>query len=258
MVEPIIYPIDSIFAEYKGKVYHLALSILRNDKDAEDILQNTFLKVINNLAQFKNRSKISTWIYRIAYNESLMLLRKRKRQLGLSRLKNNGWSINWAKLPRDSLLDNELKQRIDDSLRLMPIKYRMPLILTNVEGLSLKDVSDILRINVNSLKTRLHRGRSMVKSELMDYLKDKSAKAKDNLRKDTKCSMLITFVKKYADNALPEAKKGVFKRHLIGCSDCKAFLDSYAKAIHITHALECKDIPAELKKRLEKIVLKKQ
>lgn len=63
---------EEIFREYKDKIYRLALSITHNDKDAEDILQNTYLKIIRNLRNFRNESRLSTWIYRIAYNEALM------------------------------------------------------------------------------------------------------------------------------------------------------------------------------------------
>jgi RNA polymerase sigma-70 factor (ECF subfamily) len=70
---------EEIFIKYKDKVYRLAISIVHNDKDAEDIVQNTFMKILKNLRYFRHQSNISTWIYRIAYNESLMYLRKKYR-----------------------------------------------------------------------------------------------------------------------------------------------------------------------------------
>ncbi len=98
--------VEEIFKEYKDKVYRLAISIVRNEKDAEDIMQNTFIKVMDNLKSFRNESHISTWIYKIAYNEALMYLRKRRSQFNLSnyierqtKKKELGLFMNWSKLP---------------------------------------------------------------------------------------------------------------------------------------------------------------
>lgn len=172
--------IEEIFRDYKDKVYRLAISIVRNEKDAEDIMQNTFIKIIGNLKGFRNESLISTWIYKIAYNESLMCLRKRRSQDNLSnyiqkqtKKKELGLFMNWSKLPDEHLLDAELKERVDGVIKRMPIKYRMPLLLDNVEGLPLKDIAKILKLGINSLKTRLHRAHLMVNSEFSSYLKDK-------------------------------------------------------------------------------------
>src|SRR3989338_5473834 len=94
--------VGSIFNKYKDRIYRLALSITRNPSDAEDAAQNTFIKIIKNLKYFKNRSLLSTWIYRIAYNESLMLLRKRRLQFRLSgsiikdlKTADSGLFVNW-------------------------------------------------------------------------------------------------------------------------------------------------------------------
>ena len=98
------YSIEAIFQEYKNKIYRLALSIAGNPKDAEDILQNAILKIIENLNKFRGNSKLSTWIYRIAYNEALMHLRNRRRQLRLKNIdifrqsETPDLFINWPKI----------------------------------------------------------------------------------------------------------------------------------------------------------------
>lgn len=239
--------ISEIFAKYKNKVYRLALSITRNEKDAEDVLQNTFLKVIKNLAFFKKKSQISTWIYRIAYNEALMQLRKRRSGFRLSRA-SKGLFVNWAKLPDQELLDREIKQRVDDSIRQLPIQYRMALLLDNVEGLSLKESARVLNLKINSLKTRLHRARMIVKKDISDYFKDRQIKEEKQSRK---CGSWTGFVYDYSIGGLGKGLRGAFRRHIGDCRGCKSFLSSYNKAIRITRALECRDIPDELKYKIE-------
>lgn len=244
--------IEAIFKEYKDKIYRLALSIARNDQDAQDIVQSTLLKIMQNLAQFRNEARLSTWIYKIAYNEALTLLRKKKRD---NPKKNTlGLFINWAKLPDEQLLDSELKERVDNLIKQMPIKYRMPLLLDNVECLALKESALILGLNLNSLKTRLHRAHLMVKSGLLDYFKDRE---EQEIRQDKRCSILTRFISDYAQGALARTKQTAFNRHIEDCPNCNSFLDIYLKAIRITKALECQDLPRELQTKIEIFLFKK-
>lgn len=249
------FDINTIFRDYKNKVYHLALSITRNEKDAEDITQNTFLKVIKNLKYFRKQARISTWIYRIAYNEALMLLRKRKTQFRLGNYLNSSRAkapdrlfVNRAKLPDEFLLDKELKEAVDAAIAKMPIKYRMPLLLDNGEGFSLKDCARVLGLKLNSLKTRLRRSHLFLKSQLLDYFKDKQLERAANGRK---CNIWTGFIYDYARGYLGKRRSKNFRRHIKKCSSCNSFLDTYLKAIYITGAPECQDIPLELKDRIE-------
>lgn len=248
------YTIESLFANYHGKIYRLALSISRNEKDAEDILQNTFLKIARSIGSFRRQSKISTWIYRIAYNEALMLLRKRKRQFKfIRRFKAEERSrpklfVNWSKLPDELVLDKELKGRLDGALRHIDIKYRMPLLLHKVDGLPLKDTASVLRLNSDSLKSRLHRAQMMVRKEISEYFKDKEETA------NKKCGLLTKFVYDYARGALDKKRRFSFRRHIIGCPSCNSFLNAYRNAIRITKAIECHDLPFELQEKIKSFI----
>ncbi|MDO8489319.1 MAG: sigma-70 family RNA polymerase sigma factor [Candidatus Omnitrophota bacterium] len=257
------FNIVEVFNEYKNKVYRLALSITRNQSDAEDVMQNTFFKISKNLKYFKNRSSISTWIYKIAYNEALMNLRKRKSQfrlsntLKLSRDKGtSGLFVNWAKLPDEQLLNGELKERVDNAIRRMPIQYRLALLLTEVEDMTLKESAQVLRLKINSLKTRLHRARMIIKSDITDYFHDKQEEQFEEGR-SKKCSIWTGFVSNYAHGTLGKQRSYAFRRHIKDCPSCNLFFDRYLKAIDVTGALQCRDLPDELKNRIESFVLKK-
>lgn len=243
--------IETMFREYKNKIYRLALSITRNDKDAEDILQNTYLKIIKNLKNFRNESRLSTWIYKIAYNEALIALRKKYRQ---SKVESNlGLFVNWSKFPDEELLDKEVKERVDSAIRHIPIKYRMPLLLNNVEGLLVRDSAKILGLKINSIKTRLHRAHLMIRQEISDYFKDQKAKED---KEDKRCSLMLRFIYNYAGGNLDKRNQNTFDRHIEDCASCKSFLDTYVKSIRITRALECQDLPGELKAKLEEFLKK--
>ncbi|MFA5388206.1 MAG: sigma-70 family RNA polymerase sigma factor [Candidatus Omnitrophota bacterium] len=246
---------DSIYDKYKNKVYHLALGMARNEKDAEDIAQNAFIKIIKNLDKFRNESNISTWIYKITYNESLMFLRKKYRQFRLSnelaqfpKGSSKGLFINWSKLPSEELLDKEFKVRADSIIQGMPIKYRMPLLLHHAESLAIKDAAPILGLKADSFKTRLHRSYLMFKDGISGYFKDNPEKHKSE---DPRCYAWSGFVRDYASGSLGKNRYSAFDRHIKDCPGCKVFLDTYKQAIRITGAMQCMDLPAELKIKIE-------
>ncbi|MBP7217212.1 MAG: sigma-70 family RNA polymerase sigma factor [Candidatus Omnitrophica bacterium] len=248
-------PFETIIKEYQNKIYRLALSISRNEKDAEDILQNTLIKIVRKLPTFEHRSSISTWIYRITYNESLMYLRKKRRLLHSSNALRqynsrlfSGFTINWPKLPDQALIDEESKARLDEALQHLAIQYRMPLLLHRIENLSISVCSQILGIKVATVKTRLHRAYGMLK-DLLQHSQGKGVPL--SAQKRAQCSTWTSFIFDYAQDRLGSRKKILFRRHIKDCPGCSSFLASYQQAIRITKALDCRDIPPDLKEKVQ-------
>ena len=171
----------NIVDEHSDKIYRLALKMLGNEQDAEDILQETFIKAFNNIESFEGRSKISTWLYRIAVNESLMLLRKRKGVLididaGIE--KDDGEVIpqqivDWCCLPEKELMSNESRQVINQAINTLSDANRAAFLLRDVEGLSTSEAADVLDISESALKVRLMRARLQLRETLTHYFSDK-------------------------------------------------------------------------------------
>ncbi|MBI4845098.1 MAG: sigma-70 family RNA polymerase sigma factor [Candidatus Omnitrophica bacterium] len=257
------YDFEELFNLYKNRIYRLGLSVSRNEKDAEDILQNTFLKIIQHIEAFKNKAHLSTWIYKIAYNEALMLLRKKRRHLSLedsidyqAKAIPSGLLVNWAAFPDQRLLEEEMKARIDRAIKHMPIKYRMPLLLQRVEGQSLKSTAEILGLKENSLKTRLHRANMFVKAEMAQYFEGK--KQSEEEHHDERCRVITDFIYDYAEGTLKKGKKIAFEKHINDCEPCKIFLNAYQRAICFTKALYCRDLPEELQAKIESFIMEKK
>ena len=252
------YDISTIFDQYKKKMFGLALSITRNVDDAQDVMQNAFIKIMKNIKRFEKRSRISTWIYRITYNEGLMMIRKKRRNFKLANTAGSypkesvsGLFVNWPKLPDEALLEGEFKQRVEGIIERMPIQYRMVLLLHRVEGLSVKETACVLSLKEGSVKTRLHRSYMMLREGVRAYFKDTKEKAAPSHR----CNLVLDFLYHYADGSLNKAARARFERHINDCAGCKEFLGSYQDAIRITHTLQCYDIPPELHKRIEKFLV---
>ena len=170
-----------IVDENSVKIYRLALKMLGNEQDAEDILQETFIKAINNIESFEGRSKISTWLYRIAVNESLMLLRKRK---GIlididAGIENDDGEImpmqivDWCCLPEKELMSSESRQVINLAINTLSEANRAAFLLRDVEGLSTSEAADVLDISESALKVRLMRARLQLRETLTHYFSDK-------------------------------------------------------------------------------------
>ncbi len=163
---------------YSERVYRLALKILNDPQDAEDILQDTFLKAMRALPTFEGRSSLSTWIYRIATNEALMLLRKRKH--GNSSLDDVKYDeseegerelqiIDWCCLPERELISGEARKFLDKAIESLPDLLKLVFILRDIEGLSIRETAEALNLTEVTVKTRLLRARLFLRDKLSTY-----------------------------------------------------------------------------------------
>lgn len=162
---------------YSGTVYNLALRMMNNPQEAEEVLQETFISAFKALDRFEGRSQLGTWLYRIAYNAALMRLRKR--QLPTSSIdepvtNDDGEEmprqlIDWAALPADVALSNELRGVLDEAVAKLPDTLRVVFVLRDIEGLSTAEVADSLGLTETNVKVRLHRARLVLREQLNAY-----------------------------------------------------------------------------------------
>jgi len=174
--------LSELVNRYSERIYNLALRILRNKEDAEDVLQETFLAVVEKLHTFDGRSSFFTWIYRIATNASLMRLRKKK-LIFQNLVDNDDFQetvesrvfIDWSQDPSLNVFDEEVKRRIDEAVNKLSDIYRSVFILRDIEGLSIKETSEILGITEENVKIRLRRARQYLRDHLSDYFEERMA-----------------------------------------------------------------------------------
>ena len=167
---------------FSGPLYRLALKMLGNAPDAEDALQNTFLKAFQHVDKFEGRSSLSTWLYRIASNEALMLLRKRRPETTFSDLPseeedNQNYDpvqiTDWCCLPEEELLSAEARTALDRAVEHLPETMRIVFILRDIEDLSIQETSQVLDLSETAVKTRLLRARLRLREELSSYYVDR-------------------------------------------------------------------------------------
>lgn len=161
---------------YSSPIYRLGLRMLGNPQDAEDVLQNTFLNALLHIAEFEGRSSLQTWLYRIAANEALMLIRRKKPEVDLESAENPDETdilprqfVDWSALPEDELLSGEGRQALDDAVGQLPDSLRIVFLLRDVEGLSIRETAEALDLTETNVKTRLLRARMFLREKLTAY-----------------------------------------------------------------------------------------
>ena len=165
---------------YSNSIYRLGLKMLGNPQDAEDVLQNTFMNALMHVSSFEGRSSVATWLYRIAANEALMLIRKRKPEVSLEQEAQEGEAqsledvkpsvfADWSGLPEDELLSTEGKKLLDAMIEKLPETLRIVFVLRDIEGLSIKETADTLNLTETNVKTRLVRARMHLRERLSMY-----------------------------------------------------------------------------------------
>jgi RNA polymerase sigma-70 factor, ECF subfamily len=162
---------------YSNRIFRLALKILDDPQDAEDVLQETFIKAWRGLATFEGRSSLSTWLYRIAVNEALMMVRKRKPDsvsLDVEREDSEGESepveiVDWCCLPERELSSAETREFLDRAIQTLTPGLRAVFVLRDIEGLSVRETAEALSLSEAVVKTRLLRARLKLREALSVY-----------------------------------------------------------------------------------------
>jgi len=175
--------LEALVRTHQDRVYGFAVRMCRNVEDAKDILQETFLGVIRSIREFREESKFSTWLYRIASNACLKKRRRGvhdptpEKELSLDDLMPRPDSegrkpeiADWSDNAERALLRGELSARMEAAIDKLPKDYKIVLVLRDVEGLSADETAQVVGLSVAAVKSRLHRARVFVRRELAEYL----------------------------------------------------------------------------------------
>ena len=167
---------------YEHKLYNFSLRMCRNPSDAEDMVQETFLNVFRYLKDFRYETKFKNWLYRIAASTCIKKRRKSKfapeRELSLDEFipKDEADAQapvpHWALMPLDQLLNEELADMINQAIFSLPEKYRLVILLRDLEGFSTAETAQILGLSAVNVKVRLHRARLFLREKLKGYFED--------------------------------------------------------------------------------------
>lgn len=172
---------SELVQHYDRRVFRMAKQITQNDDDAEDVLQEAFLKAYTHLDDFQGNSKFYTWIVRIAVNEALMKLRKRRsdRTVPLDEPIDTGEDevareiAVWDENPEETYSREELAELLDQAIQSLKPAYRTVFILRDIEELSIEETAEALNLSISAVKSRLLRARLQLRERLTRQFKQK-------------------------------------------------------------------------------------
>lgn len=171
--------VTELSSTYGPRIHQLAFRYLKNWEDAEEVAQDVLMKVHRKIGAFRGDAALSSWIYRITFNTAMSRLRtsrfSRPREVQATDLVTETGEVShqepadWSSLADDRVLRGEMRLRLIDALTLLPEVYRIPVILRDIQGLSTEEASAILKVKPQTLKSRLHRGRLILREHLGDF-----------------------------------------------------------------------------------------
>ncbi|PYQ78936.1 MAG: hypothetical protein DMG01_10220 [Acidobacteria bacterium] len=167
---------------YGSKIYQLAFRYLRNKEDAEEVTQDVLFKVHRKVGAFRGDAALSSWIYRITFNAAMSRLRtaKYQRLQDEQRQASSGESdqpvaparpelADWSDMADEHVFRTQLRRRVLRAILALPAIYRAPVIMRDIQGMSTEEASAVLRVKDQTLKSRLHRGRLILRKQLADF-----------------------------------------------------------------------------------------
>jgi RNA polymerase sigma-70 factor, ECF subfamily len=166
---------------YRSKIYQLAFRYLRNKEDAEEVTQDVLYRVYRKVGDFRGDAALSSWIYRITFNAAMSRLRTAKYQRSQDddrrQASGDGESerpaladiADWSDMADERVLRSQLRRRVFSAILALPAIYRAPVMLRDIQGMSTEEASAMLRVKDQTLKSRLHRGRLILRKQLADF-----------------------------------------------------------------------------------------
>lgn len=167
---------------YSSKIYQLAFRYLRNKEDAEEVTQDVLFKVYRKVGAFRGDAALSSWIYRITFNAAMSRLRtatyqraqEEERQRAASEQQSDSATTrrepaDWSQMADETLFRSQLRRRALRAILALPAIYRAPVIMRDIQGMSTEEASAVLRVKDQTLKSRLHRGRLILRKQLADF-----------------------------------------------------------------------------------------
>ena len=175
--------LDDLATAYGSKIYQLAFRYLRNKEDAEEVAQDVLFKVYRKVGAFRGDAALSSWIYRITFNAAMSRLRTAAFQRAQDEERQRTAAadsdsptrnphvdvVDWSNMADEQMYRSQLRRRALKAILALPAIYRAPVMLRDIQGMSTEEASAVLKVKDQTLKSRLHRGRLILRKQLADF-----------------------------------------------------------------------------------------
>jgi len=237
---------ETLVHTYSGRLLAVSQRFLRNEEDARDAVQDTFLQAYRALGNFAGDAKVSTWLHRIAINASLMKLRTRRRKPEesieglLPKFLEDGHqrepAVEWLERADVAIERRESRALVRECIDRLPETYRTVLLMRDIDEMDTEETASLLRISTNAVKTRLHRARQALRALLDPHYREGAPPTPAPGPDPMTCRDVIEFLNAYLSGELPPGRRTEFDRHLSICPPCVAYLKTYKDTIELAKA----------------------
>jgi RNA polymerase sigma-70 factor (ECF subfamily) len=242
---------EELLARHEPRVYRFGLRMCGNEDDAREVLQETLLATFKNLASFRGDSQLSTWLYQVARS---FCIKERRRHVG-EPAEHAALEGTEARRVADEAPGSDARAHarqvgevIQAALTTLPIEQREAIVLRDVEGLSSEEAADVVGVEVNALKSRLHRGRMALKQHLAAVLEDGDT--------DLGCEGLKQELSSYAASEIDQAACAHIEAHLQGCPRCNAACESLKRTVSMCRSIPGGEVPAPVRTAVRRALLR--
>lgn len=238
--------LESLLLRHQDRIYRFGMKFCRHPQDAEDVLQDTLLAMAKSIRNFQGRSSLSTWLYTVARNFCIKKRRKSKfaPKVVKSLEQDLGPDIQAltdpAKRPDDAAAGLEVKAALESAIQDLDPDYREALVLRDVEGLSAREVAEILEISVAAVKSRLHRARLNIRERIAPLLG--IGKAAETAVTASCPDILITF-SKHLEDEISADLCAEMEQHVAGCDRCRGTCDSLKRTLALCKTSISQKVP---------------
>jgi RNA polymerase sigma-70 factor (ECF subfamily) len=182
--------VSDLSSTYGPRIHQLAFRYMKNWEDAEEVTQDVLMKVFKKIDAFRGDAALSSWIYRITFNTAMSRLRTGRAGRALEQQRPEPTAddlagmpsqdpADWSSLADDHVMRREMRERLIKALTTLPEVYRTPVILRDIQGMSTEEASSVLRVKPQTLKSRLHRGRLILRQALGEFAGGVALHARD-------------------------------------------------------------------------------
>jgi RNA polymerase sigma-70 factor (ECF subfamily) len=250
---------EKLAKAYEDSIYNFALKMCGHVEDAKDILQETLFAAFQSLREFQGRSKLSTWLFKVAMSACQKMRRKGKFQPDyhlsldqlLPHLEERSLGQEFDRGPEEVASEKEKRRVLEQAIRTIPLRYRLVLVLRDLQGFSTEEASDILRLSVPVVKVRLHRGRLFLRRKMQEYSREGIAKRprkKQPIGSD--CKEILRLSSDYLDGDADEGLCARIKAHLGACDTCASLCQALKETTAMCMRSKQERVPTAVRREI--------
>ena len=243
------HALETLLERHQAQVYRFGMNMCRDPEDAKDVLQETLLAMARGIRDFHGASSISTWLYTIARSFCIKKRRRSKfapeqvRSLETDAAPQVARLADPAKSPDEALAGRQIEHAIEQAIASLEPMYREVLLLRDVEGLTAKEVAEVLGVSVQAVKSRLHRARLSVRADVAPLLGIPG----DLPAAPGTCPDVLTLFSQHLEDEISADVCAAMERHIQACGRCRGACDSLKRTLAICRtAGPAVDVPASI------------